>query len=387
MKARLNLIIALSVLNFALVSSSSLLNSRSTNQIAGPPKPKLVIPKQCNLTFVKHLIPPTYPFESHKTTTEDGYVLTLFRLQAKGTTITGGKPVVFLQHGLNNGGLTWLSNGDKEGLAFELANQGFDVWIGNNRGTRYSRTHIKYLVTDKAFWQYSFDELAKYDVPANIATIKQITGADKINYIGHSQGTSQMFAALSDPEIRPKVAPFIRQFHALAPIVFLDQPQGGTAAKLAAGIKASAQRQALDLGVDYLNIGTCVWDQTFIDYWNKLCTPTPTPAQCIKTVRKENVYPQVSKIDNFPRNGYRQYIANSGASVNCLLHYSQLILAQIKNPDVFPKFDYGSAAANTKKYGQPTPPNYDLTLIKEKVRMWVGTGDTLATIPEAIHIG
>lgn len=31
-------------------------------------------------------------------------------------------------------------------------------------------------------------------------------------------------------------------------------------------------------------------------------------------------------------------------------------------------------------YGQKTPPDYDLSLIQEKVRLWVGTGDLLADV-------
>ena len=189
----------------------------STNQFTAP-----ITPTQCPVSFAENLIPSGYPFETHTTTTPDGYILTLFRLQSKGTMKTG-KPVVFLQHGLQNGGLMWLMNGEQKALAFILARAGFDVWIGNNRGTRYSRRHIKYKPTDKAFWEFSFDEFAEYDIPTNIALIRQITGVQKLSYIGHSQGTTQMFAALSEAKIRPKVAPYIKQFHALAPIVYKNQ--------------------------------------------------------------------------------------------------------------------------------------------------------------------
>ena len=41
--------------------------------------------------------------------------------------------------------------------------------------------------------------MGKYDVPANIEYILAATGFDKLTYVGFSQGTSQMFAALTDP--------------------------------------------------------------------------------------------------------------------------------------------------------------------------------------------
>lgn len=42
--------------------------------------------------------------------------------------------------------------------------------------------------------------MGKYDVPANIDYIINETGFSKVAYVGHSQGTTQMFAALADNE-------------------------------------------------------------------------------------------------------------------------------------------------------------------------------------------
>lgn len=36
----------------------------------------------------------------------------------------------------------------------------------------------------------SFDEMAKYDLPATIDFILKKTGQDKLHYVGHSQGTT-----------------------------------------------------------------------------------------------------------------------------------------------------------------------------------------------------
>ena len=38
--------------------------------------------------------------------------------------------------------------------------------------------------------------MAIYDLTAEIETIKNVTGAEKVNYIGYSQGALQMFYAL-----------------------------------------------------------------------------------------------------------------------------------------------------------------------------------------------
>ena len=61
----------------------------------------------------------------------------------------------------------WVVHKEKS-LAFVLAKQGYDVWLGNNRGNKYSRKNTKLNPdTDKQkFFDYSFVELGQYDAPA-----------------------------------------------------------------------------------------------------------------------------------------------------------------------------------------------------------------------------
>lgn len=35
-----------------------------------------------------------------------------------------------------------------------LADQGYDVWLGNNRGNLYSRNHSSIPPTNKTFWDF-----------------------------------------------------------------------------------------------------------------------------------------------------------------------------------------------------------------------------------------
>lgn len=44
---------------------------------------------------------------------------------------------------------------------------------------------------------FSWDEMAKYDIPAVIEYILKKTGKQQLYFIGHSQGTLQAFAAFS----------------------------------------------------------------------------------------------------------------------------------------------------------------------------------------------
>lgn len=71
--------------------------------------------------------------------------------------------------------------------AFQLVRAGYDVWLGNQRGTKYSLGHTTLNEKrDKAYWQYSFTEMGEYDAPAQVDYVRNTTGIDKVTYIGHS---------------------------------------------------------------------------------------------------------------------------------------------------------------------------------------------------------
>lgn len=130
-----------------------------------------------------------YTFHEYPVLTSDGFRLTVFNIQKKG--LSNDAPVVFMQHGFSEDANTFLRQG-KNSPAILLANQGFNVFLGNNRGSRYSRTHFKYdPVKDGAkYFDYSFYELGKFDQPAMIDFVRNLTKKDKIGYVGHSQGTT-----------------------------------------------------------------------------------------------------------------------------------------------------------------------------------------------------
>ncbi|XP_044010330.1 lipase 3-like [Aphidius gifuensis] len=150
-----------------------------------------------------------YLGEQHNVTTEDGYILTVFRILKSPSEFSNksvDKPVIFMLCALPTNSDAWLVRGPKRSLAMQLVDEGYDVWLGNYRGTTYGRSHVKLSPDDKKFWDYSFHEHGYYDVPASIDFVLNITNQNSLIYIGMSMGTTSIFITLSErPEYNSKI--------------------------------------------------------------------------------------------------------------------------------------------------------------------------------------
>ncbi|KAI1279527.1 putative lipase C16A3.12c [Halotydeus destructor] len=94
-----------------------------------------------------------YEAEIHKVVTQDNYILTVHRILNPRKRKRTGKAVLFF-HGFFDASDIWV-NIDTKGdygdghvteevdreLAFALARRGYDVWLANWRGNKYSTEH------------------------------------------------------------------------------------------------------------------------------------------------------------------------------------------------------------------------------------------------------
>ena len=50
--------------------------------------------------------------------------------------------------------MEYVLNDSERANAFILSRAGYDVWLGNNRGTRFGAAHLSLSTDDYAFWDF-----------------------------------------------------------------------------------------------------------------------------------------------------------------------------------------------------------------------------------------
>ncbi|NXT33042.1 LICH hydrolase, partial [Pelecanoides urinatrix] len=304
-----------------------------------------------------------YPSEEYEVTTEDGYILSVNRIPygRKGRERSKGpRPAVFLQHGLLADASNWITNLDYNSLGFMLADAGYDVWLGNSRGNTWSRKHTHFTVKQEEFWVFSFDEMAKYDIPASVDFILKKTGQEQVFYVGHSQGTTMAFIAFST---LPQLAKKIKMFFALAPVAtvkFATSPLvklGEFPDLLLKDMFGKKQFLPQNSLLKWLATHVCthrILDDLCGNIFFLLCG-----------FNERNL--NMSRVDVYSTH------CPAGTSVQNMIHWSQAVkTGELK------AYDWGSKAANTAHYNQSTPPFYKIKEMTVPTAVWTGGQDWLA---------
>ncbi|XP_050161721.1 lipase member M-like [Myiozetetes cayanensis] len=277
-----------------------------------------------------------YPSEEYEVTTEDGYILSLNRIPHGRN---APRTPVLIVHGFCLDGGDWVDNLPDNSLAFILADAGYDVWIGNNRGNSWSRGHLDLSVHEEAFWDFSFHEMAIYDLPAMVGFIIMQTEQERLFYIGHAQGSSLGFIAFSS---LPHLGEKIKLFFALAPGYTLSHVR-------------SPVLKALLLPDAVLKLKFGTKELSLVSRKDR----ASRAEKCIRFPVEEICENEIFLIGGYNRKNLNM-TAKSG-------HFRQ--------------FDYGFLK-NQEKYNQSTPPFYRIEDMTVPVAVWSGGEDWVNTPKE-----
>ncbi|KAG5041690.1 hypothetical protein AAZX31_05G217500 [Glycine max] len=298
-----------------------------------------------------------YPYEAIHVITADGYVLLLERIPRR-----DARKAVYLQHGVFDSSMGWVSNGVVGSPAFAAYDQGYDVFLGNFRGL-ISREHVNKNISSREYWKYSINEHGIEDIPAMIEKIHQVKTAElrlskpdieeesndgqlyKLCAICHSLGGASMLMYVVTRRIEAKP-------HRLSRLVLLSP----------AGFHHDSNL-VFSVAEHVLFLLAPIWSRIFPAFY----IPTRFFRMLVNKLARD--------LQNLPAVGglvqtLVGYVVGGDSSnwvgVLGLPHYNMndmpgvsfgvaLHLAQIKRARRFRMFDYGSAYANVKVYGSPEP--------------------------------
>ncbi|SPP87814.1 lipase 3-like [Drosophila guanche] len=309
-----------------------------------------------------------YPVEKHTAVTQDGYVLSLFRIpySPRRPSRPGPKPAVLFFHGLMCSSDFWVIISPEEGLPFLLADEGYDVWLTNSRGNTYSRKHLTLSPNDKKFWQFDWHEIGVYDATASIDFILSTTGEKAVHYVGHSQGCTAFLAMLS---MRPEYGHKVKTSHLLAPVAFMSR------------VPSKLMRILKDFYLKMPDMET-FYNVPPINRINKM--------MCSGYIIRNLVCRNIA----FMFGGYASPhlnmtlmpliagIAAAGVSTRQIKHYAQLI-----DSGRFALYDFG-AQLNLQIYRSPSPPDYPLrdAYTQQPIEFYYSDNDAMSAVEDVEQV-
>lgn len=310
-----------------------------------------------------------YPVEQYNVTTKDGYILSLHRIPRSPkngpllkTFQNSDNKVVLLIPGLFSSSADFVLMGPNKSLALFSSDHGYDVWLGNNRGNKYSRMH-QTLDPDSnlEYWDFSWHEMGTEDLPTIIDFVLNVTGQSKLDYIGHSQGTCVFFVmASTKPEYNQK----IRSMHALAPSIFMSHMKSN--ALNWANVLMDTVHATENNSREMLR-----YDGRISVSLRKFCIMSKFSTRMCYEIISDMIGRDEEQLDLIGIIPLIYHNSPAGSSTNQILHFWQNY-----NTGKFNMFDHG-LEKNKVVYGQEKPPSYKLSNVLCKVYLYYGENDLM----------
>ncbi|XP_049535775.1 lipase 1-like [Anopheles darlingi] len=307
-----------------------------------------------------------YGVEEHPIATDDGYQLILHRV-SRGN-VRPNATVVLLMHGLLCSSADWVVIGPGNALAYLLADRGYDVWLGNARGNRYSRKHDSLNPKRTEFWRFSWHEIGLYDLPATIDYILERTQQRRLHYVGHSQGTTAFFVMTS---MRPEYNEKVIEMQALAPVAFMEHMRSPLLRLMTRFLNT------LNVLFNLFGIAEFLPNTPILqEVATHICPPTATTNLCMHLLFLLSGY-DPNQLDPTLVPILLGHTP-AGAATKQVVHFAQGVRSKR-----FMHYDYGKLR-NLGIYGKMSPPEYNLTQISVPIVMYYGLNDLLAA-PQDVH--
>ncbi|OIW16004.1 hypothetical protein TanjilG_04539 [Lupinus angustifolius] len=297
-----------------------------------------------------------YPYEAIHVITDDGYVLVLERIPRR-----DARKAVYLQHGVFDSSMGWVSNGVVGSPAFAAYDRGYDVFLGNFRGL-VSREHVNKNIPLREYWRYSINEHGTEDIPAMIDKIHEVKTAElrlskpdieetnddqlyKLCAICHSLGGAAMLMYVITHRLQDKP-------HRLSRLVLLSPAgfhQDSNIVFSAIELILTLMAPVLSPLVPAFYIPTRFFRMLVFKLARDLHN-LPAVGGLVQTLMSYVVGGDSSNWVGVL--GIPHYNTNDmpGVSFRVAVH-----LSQMKRAKRFRMFDYGSPSANMRVYGSPEP--------------------------------
>jgi len=280
-------------------------------------------------------------------------------------------------------------------IGFVLANNGFDLWMAETRGSNDAskkrvRTkavvsflegknqqknmtfaeNVRMLIESWDYWSFSQDDIIAHELKSHIDTVMKVTGSPKVHLMTYSLSTPTSLAFLGS---RPDYAKHIQGYVSMAPIISGE----GVSGFVRFGFETFCPLLPNELGTMVLS------DLLLTQPVRDLMILAGRPPEVRYSVHKAVISLLMgasAKYETMMDLNFLGHIMR-GLSFKELKQMCQHMRA-----NRLQKFDYGPVR-NQVLYGQPKPPEYDLSNIG--VRDWIivaAANDALSTPQVVDHL-